>query len=299
MRIGLVGSCFFGSEAPFHQTFLCSGQAGRAIFTNDPDEQCDYIVTFGVLPDDVPTWWRHYPLSRRVAVLHENPLIFFPSDAYLEEHGVLLSPFLPRRINGPNWIPTQTGVPWFYGAKYKTNKGLSHEREIVEATRLDELVSKELPQKNKHVSFITSTKSGLPGYNFRLALANGLKKRLGSTIDIFGFGHNPVALKDSALDPYHYTIVIENSFVGNYWTEKLSDAYLGFSTPIYLGAPNVQSYFDFPVLQIDSSSISHAVEQIAKIIDKEPDPLALICNRNKIMFKHNVFYLLEDVLWRL
>ena len=40
--------------------------------------------------------------------------------------------------------------------------------------------------------------------------------------------------------PYKYHLVLENSYLKNSWTEKLSDTWLGYAYPIYLGAPNIE-----------------------------------------------------------
>jgi hypothetical protein len=39
------------------------------------------------------------------------------------------------------------------------------------------------------------------------------------------------------------TSCLENSQSPHYWTEKLTDAYLGWAFPLYVGCPNVGDYF--------------------------------------------------------
>jgi hypothetical protein len=299
MKIGLVGESFHGSSMPFHQTFNSLGKTSFATFTNYPDESCDYIVTFGVIPRGLPDWWTSYPKNRKVAVLHENPLIYLPPADYFDMHDHLISPAAPTGFNHLHWIPSHSGVPWFYGVEYKTDKGTSHVKADIPPMRLEFLVARRPPTKTKCLSFITSTKSGLPGYDFRLRLAVSLKNRFGDDIDVFGFGHNAISSKEHALDSYQYTVVIENSFISNYWTEKLSDAYLGYATPIYAGAPNIQDYFDHQINIIKSSNVDEAVSEIVKIVSRSPSESSMYSNRNKIMFSHNVFYLLEQILLRL
>jgi hypothetical protein len=299
MRIGLIGDLFDNSKMPFHQTFLSKGQTCRTHFINKPDELCDYIVSFGTLPQELPDWWKEYPKKKKIAILPENPLIYFPNESYIRQHGVLISPFLPRQIESILWIPSHGGVPWFYGVNYRIDTGLTHNPTSDSPRQLEYHAARLIPQKKKRLSFVTSTKSGLPGYNFRLSLASALKKRLGNEIDIFGFGHNPIPTKEIAIDPYHYTIAIENSFFPNYWTEKLADAYLGFTSPIYLGAPNIEEFFDYPINKLPVDSIDGAVDKVLTLIESDPDLLAIFGNRQKVMFRHNIFYLLEYLLCKL
>jgi hypothetical protein len=279
-----------------HQTFFSTGQTHSAYFTNQPDQFCDYLVSFGALPKDLPGWWKDYPRNKKVAILAENPVIFFPSDSYILEHGILICPFLIRRIESIRWIPSHGGVPWFYGVEYRVDAGLTHAPTKKSPMQLEDHASRSIPEKKKKLSFITSTKAGLPGYGYRLNLALALRKKLGNEIDIFGFGHNPIAAKENAIDSYQYTIAIENSFFPNYWTEKLADAFLGFASPIYLGAPNIQEFFDYPIHLLPPDSIDDAVEKVLKIINSDPDFVTIFENRQKILYRHNIFYLLDHLL---
>ena len=53
----------------------------------------------------------------------------------------------------------------------------------------------------------------------------------------------PNGEKESLFDS-QYHICIENHAVGNYFTEKLIDAFLTETTPVYWGCPNIEDYFD-------------------------------------------------------
>ena len=46
-------------------------------------------------------------------------------------------------------------------------------------------------------------------------------------IDFFGFGIKDLKNKKDAIDPYLFSIAIENSKHDNYWTEKIADVFLG------------------------------------------------------------------------
>jgi hypothetical protein len=61
-----------------------------------------------------------------------------------------------------------------------------------------------------------------------------------------------------------FSIVIENDYQDNYFTEKLVDCIYGFSVPIYMGAPNFGSFFDLEGLIIPDSP-AHLVELLNKL----------------------------------
>jgi len=63
-------------------------------------------------------------------------------------------------------------------------------------------------------------------------------------VDVFGYGRSKeVADKWEGLAPYRFTIAIENSSLPHYWTEKITDAFMAYSVPLYFGAPNIGDYF--------------------------------------------------------
>ena len=296
----MIGDRFSGSEMAFHQTFLNLGRTSKSTFSGTPTPDSDFIVSFGSLPADTPDWYQSYPIHRKVAILPENPIIYFPDNKYLEHIGHLIAPAVPMSWNQrEKFIPSHGAVPWFYGVPFQTNVGLTHVRNELKPKELNFHAERPYPRKEKLLSMVTSTKSWLPGHSFRIELGSQLKAKLGDQIDLFGFGHNPISDKSAALDPYLYTIVVENYFIPNYFTEKLCDAYLGFSAPIYIGAPNIQSFFDAPVLNAGTESVEQAVTTILRLIDKPVDIDAVLRNRWQVMFQHNLFYHLERILTRM
>ena len=63
-------------------------------------------------------------------------------------------------------------------------------------------------------------------------------------IEVIGAGYEPFEKKEDGLKSYRYSIIIENSSEYDYFTEKLIDACLLETIPIYWGAPNISEYFD-------------------------------------------------------
>ena len=105
--------------------------------------------------------------------------------------------------------------------------------------------------------------------------------------------------KWDAIAPYKYHLVLENSVQKDYWSEKLADAFLGFSYPIYYGCPNIYDYFSKDSLKIiDINNIDKAVQMIKDIIkDNLYDNriCAIDKSRNKVLNQYNIFNLMSEL----
>jgi hypothetical protein len=94
--------------------------------------------------------------------------------------------------------------------------------------------------KSKLVSMVSSTKHSARLHRFRLRLA----KRLAAAELVDVYGLDRWTHINETLDDYMFSIVIENSVSENYFTEKLLNCCAVGTVPIYLGCPNVGSFFD-------------------------------------------------------
>lgn len=63
-------------------------------------------------------------------------------------------------------------------------------------------------------------------------------------MDVMGRGYKPFDRKSDGLAPYRFSVVIENVREPNYFTEKLVDAVLCETVPIYWGCPNIDRFLD-------------------------------------------------------
>lgn len=94
--------------------------------------------------------------------------------------------------------------------------------------------------KTRQTSMIYSAKAFMRGHRMRHAVADMI-----SGIDLYGHGSTtPVTFKETALQPYRFSVVIENSRASNYFTEKLLDCFALGTIPIYWGCPNVDRWFN-------------------------------------------------------
>lgn len=98
-------------------------------------------------------------------------------------------------------------------------------------------------RKTRMLSLIASKKKTLKGHKLRHRIARRLIET-GKDADVIGGGYRPFADKSEGLAPYRYSVVIENSRQPGYFTEKLVDALLLETVPIYWGAPDIADFFN-------------------------------------------------------
>ncbi len=99
------------------------------------------------------------------------------------------------------------------------------------------------PRKSRMASLIASARRELEGHRLRHEVAADIRSR-GLDVDVMGRGYTPFERKEEGLLPYRYSVVIENVREADYFTEKIVDACLCETVPIYWGAPNIGEYFD-------------------------------------------------------
>jgi hypothetical protein len=104
-------------------------------------------------------------------------------------------------------------------------------------------------EKTKLVSMVASGKKVTFGHNLRHDVAEQFKDK----IDLFGGaagstrigeGGTPWPNKAETLNPYMFSITIENDKYETYFTEKLTDCFATGTIPVYWGAPDIGKYFN-------------------------------------------------------
>ncbi len=137
----------------------------------------------------------------------------------------------------------------------------------------DELSQLQPGAKANRISVVCSDLTTTAGQRRRLALLDHLKAALGDAIVHYGRGFTPIGDKLDAILPHRFHLVLENSCSPDYWTEKLSDAYLGWAHPIYAGCPNLRDYF--PATGFTAVDVTHpdaAVAIIRALLEKPAAP---------------------------
>jgi len=99
-----------------------------------------------------------------------------------------------------------------------------------------------LHKKTHLMSMIASIKNDTSGQKLRNEIVKKIPTRF---IDIFGFGRKyDLKSKEGGLNPYMFSIVVENTTSDDFFTEKILDAFATGTVPIYWGTKNIGKYFD-------------------------------------------------------
>ena len=89
----------------------------------------------------------------------------------------------------------------------------------------------EVITKTRTISTVCSIRQGRLTLHYkRYNFTNKLKDRI-PELDIYGHGVKTMNDKAEALDAYQYNIVIEDHVYRHHLTEKLPDAFLGYTLP--------------------------------------------------------------------
>lgn len=119
-------------------------------------------------------------------------------------------------------------------------------------------------KKTADLSLIASAKRDHPGHKLRHEVVDYLQQNQPSA-RIMGKGYEPFEAKSDGLAPFRYSVVIENVQEPNCFTEKLIDAILCETVPIYWGCPNIEDFFDTEGMMIcsDRSDLEAAISAVS------------------------------------
>lgn len=200
------------------------------------------------------------PRERRILVATE-PVVDLPAD-YVNQFGIILAPqpiagFTGAFFQGHGALPlrfgrdvSRPGFPSVYS--------------------FEALSTMRPPAKRNAVAAVVSTKTILPGHRRRLRFLRALKSVLGDRLDLYGDGLEKIPVKAEAILPYKYHLVLENTVMPSYWTEKLADAFVGFALPVVSGPPDLTRWFPAEsFVPIDLGDIGAAVATVTRVMDDD------------------------------
>lgn len=211
-----------GKGAMEHSHFLLN--------ESSPDAQW-----LAVLDEPPANFETQVPTARRVLFITEPPEVKIYPASYLRQFGYVISPYAVRGAANGSLLLENSCLTWHLGVNTTDNAYTSEIKNLAELRLLP------VPEKTKMLSVICSTKMFTQAQRKRIAFVEKLQARFGNAVDVYGRGKNPISDKAQAILPYKYHLVLENSYLENSWTEKLSDTWLGYAYPIYLGAPNIEN----------------------------------------------------------
>lgn len=255
---------------------------GYRFVINEPLEECDFWVVFEGLPSEEST--RCAP-EAAILLTAEPPNVKTYDERFAAQFGVVLTahPGLggARRRLSP---PCQ---PWHVGRHVTQERNLSFDKDY------DFLRACPVPAKTGVLSVISSDKAFTAEHQYRLEFLRALQSAFGDRIDVFGRGIRDVEDKWDAIAPYRYHVVLENGAFPDYWTEKISDAYLAWSFPLYMGSPNLSRYFPAPsFVELPWGDAARAISVIESVIRRDPFEQSLPhldTARRKCLDEYNFF----------
>jgi hypothetical protein len=243
---------------------------------------------FFVIQDGIPVHLKsQVPLERSIFIKREPPHI-----SSLPPNFNVSRVF--KSFNYPSYLVDFLPAAWWVEKPY------------------DELLALPYPHKSKKISCITTNK-----YSRRSQFINSYVHKYPKELDVFGrwnYTHLPDFknsksykgelnyngnCKFNGLSSYQYTLALENGSIKNYWTEKLVDAFLSWSLPIYWGCSNVFDFFpekSLHSIDITKSDVCEKVHEIIKASPSREEIEAIEYSREKILKTYNLWAVIEKLL---
>lgn len=264
-------------------------------FTFDPHcRDYDWLVVYDRFPSvsgERFSMWREElacPAENTLFITVEPSSIKFYEPGFLRQFGHILTGHEPWSIDQPGIIRSQPGLKWFYGDGGSVVKSL------------DTMLAESRPEKTRSIATVCSDKQQTHTlHQARYTFTQLLKKQI-PELEIYGHGVRPMPDKAESVDPYRYHLAIENHRCDHHWTEKVSDAFLGWALPIYYGCTNLGEYFpEDSFVEIDITDFDASLETIQKTIsagEYERRLDAVSDARSLILTKYNLFAVIAGIV---
>lgn len=176
-----------------------------------------------------------------------------------------------------------------------------------------ETLNDKPPSKTKNLSIIDSGKIGINGHVERINAIHSILNNYPYDVDLYGnitsnsqyqkmpYCKNPLPHKDKkqGLIDYRYSLVIENGQTDYYFSEKISDSIMCWTTPIYFGCRNIHKFLpegSYINIDIKDPSFPQKVMEIVNSNYHENNIDNLIKARLLIMNKYNMWPTIEKAI---
>lgn len=266
-------------------------QWGKCYFDFDLESRdYDWLVVYQDLPPSGSLFTEEKllcPREKTVLITGEPSSITVFGRDYLKQFGAVITFQEPWAMRHPHVIHHHPGLIWYYGLPFGDGSFITW----------DQMDVMEPPQKTKCISTVCSQRTGkVTLHSTRVDFTWRLKDEL-DELDIYGHGVLPMNDKAEVLDPYKYHIAVENHVYKHHLTEKLPDAFLGFTLPFYHGAPNAADYFpkeSFIAIDINDYRRSREIIESHLANDEYEDRLPYIIEaRRRVLEEQNLFSIIS------
>jgi hypothetical protein len=174
----------------------------------------------------------------------------------------------------------------------------------------------EIPYKTKLCSIVISNKELTYGHKLRTLFIKYFCNKYPGMLDVYGTGwkyelgssykgylhkgnNEGLPTKYDGLINYKYSLVMENCSINNYFTEKITDAYLCWCMPIYYGCKNIHEYFPEDSYYLINPYDDDALEKLVEIINRpitEKNIAAIKIARNLCLNNYNVWNCVNNII---
>lgn len=252
-------------------------------YINDDNiKECDYWVVFEGIENTEEV---SVSISNVLLITAEPPNFKRYIKKYLNQFNTVRCAH--NYVKHKNLIVSHPALPWHVGRRVHKDKNLSFKKSY------DDLIKYIPTKKNSLLSTITSNKAFTQEHISRLEFVEGLKKKFKDKLKVYGRGINDIEDKWDAIAPFKYHIVIENGSFKNYWTEKITDAFLANAFPFYIGCPNLEEFFPKDsYMALDINKLDESYEKINFAISNnyfENSISSRAIARNLCLNKYNLF----------
>jgi hypothetical protein len=155
------------------------------------------------------------------------------------------------------------------------------------------------PVKDRLLSVYCTTKQITEVQKVRLDFVKKLKEILGDDLHWYG-ADLKTKTKIEGVGRYKYHLVLENQLQNNFISEKLYDAFLGNSYPIYAGAPNAHEYFNSDSFsEINLNDFNGSIKKITDCLSSNKErKYAHSINESKIQIleKFNIIKRIDEII---
>lgn len=267
-------------------------QWGNCRFEFDIDcREYDWLVVYHDLPKRDTFFSEEKlfcPRERTMLITAEPSTITVYGSDYLRQFGHILTFQEPWAMKHPNVIFHHPGLIWYYGLPFSKGKFITW----------DQIAATPPPEKTRTISTVCSKRVGnITLHSTRVDFTRRLKEDL-TELEVFGSGVTPMDDKAEALDAYKFHIVVENHVYEHHLTEKLPDAFLGYTLPFYHGAPNAADYFpkeSFIRIDINNYKRTREIIKFHLANSEYEDRLPFIIEaRRRVLEKENLFSIIAS-----
>ena len=272
---------------------------GRCQFKFDPSERnYDWFVVENDLPAKFGC--KQSTAIESLACSPEHTLFITREPSSVSTYG---SPFLNQfryvLTGHEDWalkhrgkIHSQPALRWYYGDSSRI--GSTNIRDF------DSIAANLPKEKNKIIGTMCSAKAQRHTMHYdRVQFVERLQKAL-PELDRYGEGFKEIPDKAICLDDYKYHIAIENHVCDHWWTEKLSDSFLGLTLPFYHGAPNAHHYFPkesfIPINIYDFKGSLEIIKNAIASKEYEKRIEAINVARVRCLYKYSTFATVSKII---